>query len=1747
MWVFYRPSVSKKEGTGVLTLSCFAGIILLIILLHGCSSSEIIAQPLRQTPQESANLAETPQQQTNVTAETPPSPAAAVILDIPRPKIHPQVVQELKEKRRSERIRVLVEAENDEALQKLADAVESAGGTVTQSFSIGNVAVVEIPAEKISEVAQQAGVQEIAPEREYFAFLQDKIPAFSIDTVAWANNLTGSGATIAILDTGIGPHNAVSVALAKSFVSGEDASDQNGHGTHVAGIAQGVAPGARLLNAKVLGSSGSGTTSAIIAGINWAVDPDGNPATDDGADIISMSFGGMFTELDGPLASTVKEAISRGVVFVAAAGNCRQGCNGFFGVVTPANLKDVIAVGAVDDNNVVASFSSGDTFDGYIKPDITAPGVDITSAWLNNSQKTLSGTSMSAPFAAGVITLLLEKEPGLSNGEIKSRLESTADDLGDEGKDESYGSGIINVGKLLKETEPIEITSPPVQNITAPLRPSTGLKLSEIPAVNLTKFTILEEGEHYGIYQYNDENGRNVSFTFHLTKRINESNISAQIIMPLEVYPCDIVPVTMEFDVDDAPSDPPEYLLFEVTDSNGNRVVTPQLFILLPSFIDLLYNSGPGYIITVDTTFISPTKFGTYFAYPTIWDKDGFEPAMTDIDVYEYFNVDSYSDWSDECNSDTDCSSDRWDGGKFCKNGNVYRDRKDWRCVEPSTTYSYCTYDIYPKKIEDCDTGTCSNGACIPECIDADGDGEGTAFPCPFFSDCDDSNPLINHWATEICNNIDDNCANGVDEGCNGKPCSSNSQCKSNVCYSGTCIPPCPDSDQDGYGGSYSPVCTNPGIDCNDGNKFVNPGAAEWCDDDVDNNCNGLIDENCPCSKSANCAEDMRCKFVATTGTCQPATCENECAVENVATCSGTAIYQCINSDNDPCLENTYITNCGSTTICEDGKSACQPKPNVQIVLEETQLPIYAQAGDKITAYLTATSTQSAQLVYSTTAFTLETPSCSGTFKFSGKKDCLFTVKETAPPKAHWIGVKYGPSRKVTVITKPNVLIATHKPMLYERFNSASAVTKLLKQTYDYAYNERGVVYDLADYNLPPHPFDNQPYTETYDDQDMKDNTFAIEAGAFIKDRCNGCTSTLILGDDFVVPHYRRDLDKSFFFGLSKETDEVYSDISYIGRTNLQFSEFEEIFYQKEKFDGKKVMLILPDEVTPAQRTQIDRLTDFIEDDNGPINGKIIDELQASDTFCNSHLAFTYYDGYTLIIIGTSLTNKALQCFPFVIENDLESVTIERNPWDGRAYSVVINSDNADQIAVLNDLLETGAYKELHSSGWLIARTAGNVAAGAAVGLVILGSGGSAAPVMLVVASGLSIAADSVDGAECLEFGAGECTEFVIGLALPFSLEKIGKPLLKQAIDLFGSRLKYVYEALGEKTTGILKGMNKKGQLLPGGGLSKLDKFLANNDFVGNSLIKGLYEHLYKYGSGFTDFIIKTADTNPAKAVGILKVVHETKLTQGQVDVIVKKGYLPTKEFVKSISNLGDEYAYIVDDVLYYSNGKNRPAFRGLTIKNLPDNPKDAARAIDSQLRLDDAQAGYDVPKQVGTGYHSDQTVVSFSHDFGIASGFYSLRLGSDSGVVIVYDKASASFVDSQAILKQLDEKIPFANVFGPNIPVESVYMAALNNNELSLLGKPSIKHVVGWYKITKTADGTVAKKFVQNPEYIGKQSDWMQINTVDKIKQLHNANEIANYQKVVDEVKSRGFDDEMLPDFDLRRGNTAFWPKEVN
>ncbi|MBI2684198.1 MAG: S8 family serine peptidase [Actinobacteria bacterium] len=256
---------------------------------------------------------------------------------------------------------------------------------------------------------------------------------------AWQTS-RGGGVVVAVVDTGVAEAPDLEGQLLPGWnaIDGtDDATDDNGHGTHVAGtiaeiqgngIAEaGVAPDARILPVKVLDASGSGSDATVAAGIVWAAD--------NGAQVINLSLGG--PERSRVLADAVKYATRQGALVVAAAGN-DGGAVGY-----PAKLPGVLSVGAVGADLAVPGFSNRGA--GL---DIVAPGVGIVQqtigrrqgTWANNS---LDGTSMAAPHVSAVAALVIAARDTWTPATVARRLTSTAQDLGAPGRDDSTGYGLI--------------------------------------------------------------------------------------------------------------------------------------------------------------------------------------------------------------------------------------------------------------------------------------------------------------------------------------------------------------------------------------------------------------------------------------------------------------------------------------------------------------------------------------------------------------------------------------------------------------------------------------------------------------------------------------------------------------------------------------------------------------------------------------------------------------------------------------------------------------------------------------------------------------------------------------------------------------------------------------------------------------------------------------------------------------------------------------------------------------------------------------------------------------------------------------------------------------------------------------------------------------------------------------------------------------------------------------------------------
>ncbi|GAB3458976.1 S8 family peptidase [Actinophytocola sediminis] len=268
------------------------------------------------------------------------------------------------------------------------------------------------------------------------ASLEHSVPQIGAPA-AWAAGLTGSGATVAVLDTGIDvthPDLSDAVVAAQDFTGSQTGTDDHyGHGTHVASIVtgagernRGVAPDTKLLNGKVLSDFGEGYESGVIAGMEWAASND--------ADVVNLSLGGGPTDGTDPMSAAVNRLTAdTGTLFVVAAGN--QGPDPE-SIDTPGAADAALTVGAVDRDERLADFSSrGPRWqNGAIKPDITAPGVGIVAAAAANGKigrpvdgyVALDGTSMATPHVAGAAAILAAAHPDWSAERLKSTLMATA-------------------------------------------------------------------------------------------------------------------------------------------------------------------------------------------------------------------------------------------------------------------------------------------------------------------------------------------------------------------------------------------------------------------------------------------------------------------------------------------------------------------------------------------------------------------------------------------------------------------------------------------------------------------------------------------------------------------------------------------------------------------------------------------------------------------------------------------------------------------------------------------------------------------------------------------------------------------------------------------------------------------------------------------------------------------------------------------------------------------------------------------------------------------------------------------------------------------------------------------------------------------------------------------------------------------------------------------------------------------------
>ncbi len=343
-------------------------------------------------------------------------------------------------------------------------------------------AACEVPTDQVDAFARNHPELQIAPDPEVHIPLSPEgiTPALNVAAPSikanelWAQGYKGKNVNVAIVDTGITRHkdfNGRIVAFQDCLNGKAEPYDDHGHGTHVAGIVGGdgtdskgkhvgIAPECGIVAIKAFNREGKAKSSDVIKAIQWAVEN----REKHGIKVLNLSAAGVaqISHQWDPMARAVAAAWKEGIMVVVAAGNDGPDAET---IGTPAHSPIALTVGASDDRGTVkrsddrvAELSSrGPTpVDHLTKPDVVAPGVDITAAYNGKSgYSTKSGTSMAAPMVSGLAALLLCAHPEASPDKLKTALVTSAEKLPRGGDANEQGAGLVDaVGALSNVATP---------------------------------------------------------------------------------------------------------------------------------------------------------------------------------------------------------------------------------------------------------------------------------------------------------------------------------------------------------------------------------------------------------------------------------------------------------------------------------------------------------------------------------------------------------------------------------------------------------------------------------------------------------------------------------------------------------------------------------------------------------------------------------------------------------------------------------------------------------------------------------------------------------------------------------------------------------------------------------------------------------------------------------------------------------------------------------------------------------------------------------------------------------------------------------------------------------------------------------------------------------------------------------------------------------------------------------------------
>ncbi|MFC1686278.1 S8 family serine peptidase [Nanoarchaeota archaeon] len=518
------------------------------------------------------------------------------------------------------------------------------------------------------------------------------------------------------------------------------------------------------------------------------------------------------------------------------------------------------------------------------------------------------------------------------------------------------------------------------------------------------------------------------------------------------------------------------------------------------------------------------------------------------------------------------------------------------------------------------------------------------------------------------------------------------------------------------------------------------------------------------CSSNEDCRAGEFCDSSTYPARCRLETTQmSECGTIGEYSCRGDAITRCEDADDNEYNELVFTGDiCRGAETCVEGSSTCQSRNYVtDIIIEEAEegILVYKQPFDYLAVTLEHNGDETINLNYSANSLLLIEGDCrAGVIDVRNDMECLFLVVGEAGREN--IVIPYGDSEKIGIINDPSLIIITDKDRLYDRFvGDSGGVDNLLKQSYTSAIQngEKGIVYDLDNYIVSLEGSYSSYLTSSYDYD--KVDTYSSRVSWFTNSKCGeSCDNVMILGDDYVVPYQRREFAwRTDTWGNAElEGRELATDTSYTPVTSPTFSSLN----SDQFFSEGQVIVVVPHNLMNDDSIQnfresilynygreectckptYDSAFDFclspefevINCDNSlyatrcdeyeeqycqeefelgsmtfksyKVGNKLLNDINdvelvdGSEIGCNS---FRDLGSSTLILIGNAGDNNAIKCLPWVEQEDYSQISIQRNVWDTKGHSLVLNlPENYDDgnldysLKTLQLIVEDGGWQE---------------------------------------------------------------------------------------------------------------------------------------------------------------------------------------------------------------------------------------------------------------------------------------------------------------------------------------------------------------------------------------------------------------------------------------------------------------------